>query len=128
MIQKLKKLFKKKSSIKENTIVSTEDWKFINNPFHEEIPKSLKIASQKIGLDLVKAEPFTGEMTIGYFDFKIVEQEKSIYEQAEETLFQMKKVKRASEKVLEKMIHTEKQLEDSIRYYEHKHEHSKSHR
>ena len=128
MIQKLKNLFKKKSPQKENTIVSTEDWKFINNPFHEEIAKSIKIASQKIGLDLVKAEPPTGEMAIGYFDFKIVEQEKSIYEQAEETLFQMKKVKRASEKVLEKMTHTEKQLEDSIRYYEHKHEHSKSHR
>jgi hypothetical protein len=123
MLQKLKNLFKKKSLQKENIIDSTEDWKFINNPFHEEMPVSIKIASQKIGLDLVKAEPLTGEMTIGYFDFKLDEEEP---QSIEETFFQMKKVKRASEKVLEKMIETENQFNKSLKENGFKHEHSKS--
>ena len=109
MIQKLKNLFKKKENKDGNMAytdpsnISIEEWKFINHPFQTpEITEELE----------------TSKITYN----------KELYKQAEETLFQMKKVKRASEKVLEKMTHTEKQLEDSIRYYEHKHEHSKSHR
>jgi hypothetical protein len=111
MIQKLKNLFKKKENKNVNVVYtdtsnsSIEEWKFINHPFQK--PEVTEIKELEVS--------------------KITYNEE-LHKQAEETLFQMKKVKRASEKVLEKMIHTEKQLEDSIRYYEHKHEHSKSHR
>lgn len=145
MLNKIKNLLKKN----ETTILETKSHEFepinlfdeINKQIKQELPESTKIAAQKIGLDLVSNKTPI-EMTSGYIDFhvdevayaEISEELKSenpdlyyklLYENAQKTLFQMKKVKRANEKVLEKMTHTEKQLEDSIRYYEHKHEHSK---
>ena len=62
----------------------------------------MKIAAQKIGLDLVRVKPPTQPMTSGYIDFKIDE-----VLTTEEILFQMRKVKRASEKVVEKMSQIE---------------------
>lgn len=42
------------------------------------------------------------------------ERREKLWKEAEETLFQMKKVKRASEKVYEKMLITEKMYKDSL--------------
>ncbi len=45
---------------------------------------------------------------------KETERREKLWKEAEETLFQMKKVKRASEKVYEKMLITEKMYKDSL--------------
>ena len=129
MLQKNKNLFKSK---KGNDILiydvkpeSTEEWKFINHPFEEELPNNIKIAAQTIGLDITQ-DKMPSEMTSGYFNFqpdevtydyisvdlKTTNPEsyyKLLYESSEKTLFQMRKIKRASEKVLEKMVEIEKQ-------------------
>ena len=81
----------------------------------------MKIAAQTIGLDLVQVEPPI-EMTSGYLHFEEIKyaddslnlKEKNpklyytnLYQNAEKTLFQMKKVKRANEKVVDKILQQE---------------------
>ena len=150
MLNKIKNLLKKENKNETfiNTNLSKEDWKFINNPLEEtnqELPIEMKIASQKIGLDLTQVKPSNLEsMTSGYIDFKpeeIVYNEipeglkssnpdlyyKLLYENAEKTVFEMKKVKRASEKVVEKIIEIEK-YNKTLESNENKREHSKFNR
>jgi hypothetical protein len=80
----------------------------------------MKIAAQKIGLDLVEAKHDPNiQMTSGYIHFEVDEKDIAL----EKTIFEMKKIKRASEKVLEKMTETEKKFNKSLEYYKHKAEH-----
>ena len=103
---------------------TTESAEYFNEKIIESakidfIPE-MKIAAQTIGLDLVQVKSPT-EMTSGYINFEKEEIEyadtsgflkrndpdlyyKNLYENAEKTLYQMKKVQRANEKVVEKIL------------------------
>jgi hypothetical protein len=121
IINKIKSLFKKENSelnVSAPVYVIPEpigeihyfDFKY------EEPTMETKIMAQKIGLDLVnvKRDP-NMVITSGYMDFK-----ENVELSPEEILFQMKKVKRASEKVLEKMTETEAKHHKSLEYFKHK--------
>ena len=122
ILNKIKDLFRK-------TVTPTYTPQEIPNPIGEihyfdfkyDLPSSTKIKAQTIGLDLVEANT-NPEITSGYYHFEIDEKEQ-FYKDLEKTIFEMKKVKRASEKVLEKMIETEKKFHKSLEYYKHKAEH-----
>ena len=96
MLNKIKSLFKKKEPIVDtitpNEYVYNHDWiaaNFLNE--------------------------YTPTVTIQKEDTqKEAERREKLWKEAEETLFQMKKVKRASEKVYEKMLITEKMYKDSL--------------
>lgn len=95
MLNKIKSLFKKKepvvNTITPNEYVYNHDWidaNFLNLIPVKEIPEELPNLE--------------------------VERREKLWKEAEETLFQMKKVKRASEKVYEKMLITEKMYKDSL--------------
>lgn len=82
----------------------TSEFTYLDFKYEEPI----KIATQKIGLDLVELNKNSNiEMTSGYYDFK----PEVNYD---EIIFQMNKIKRASEKVLDRMTETEKAFNKSL--------------
>ena len=97
MLNKIKSLFKKKEPIVDtitpNEYVYNHDWIAANflNEYTPLQKKEEEIDTQKEA-----------------------ERREKLWKEAEETLFQMKKVKRASEKVYEKMLITEKMYKDSL--------------
>lgn len=98
MLNKIKSLFKKKEPIVDtitpNEYVYTNEHTWLNTSFLNEctpLKKEEEIDTQKEA-----------------------ERREKLWKEAEETLFQMKKVKRASEKVYEKMLITEKMYKDSL--------------
>jgi hypothetical protein len=99
MLNKIKSFFKKKepivSTITTNELVYNHDW----------------IASNFLNLVLVNETP---EQLPNLNTQKELERREKLWKEAEETLFQMKKVRRASEKVYEKMLITEKMYKDSL--------------
>jgi hypothetical protein len=128
ILNKIKDLFKKPSKLPVNDNYTIPapigEVHYFDFKYEEPLSKETKIAAQKIGLDLVdvKHDPNI-VMTSGYLDFK-----EDIKLSPEEILFQMKKVKRASEKVLDKMIETETKFNKSLEYYKHKAEHKEEHK
>ena len=118
MISKIKNLFKKtekiiwnKSEITYSQMTKpTSEFTYLDFKYEEPsvMPNEMKIAAQKIGLDLVELNKNSNiEMTSGYYDFK----PEVNYD---EIIFQMNKIKRASEKVLDRMIETEKAFNKSL--------------
>lgn len=131
ILTKIKNLFRKtETTIKDNWIFPEPMGliHYFDSPSYstkeESISMSMKIATQKIGLDLVEVKHNPNiVMESGYIDFK-----EDVKLSPEEILFQMKKVKRASEKVLDEMIETEKKFNKSLEYYNNKAEHKVEHK
>jgi hypothetical protein len=122
ILNKIKDLFKKSSKlpVSDNYIIPNPigEVHYFDFKYEEPLSKETKIAAQKMGLDLVEAKHDPNiQMISGYIHLD----EKDIA--LEKTIFEMKKIKRASEKVLEKMTETEKKFNKSLEYYKHKAEH-----
>ena len=130
ILNKIKDLFKKpnKLPVNDNYTIPAPigEVHYFDFKYEEPLSKETKIAAQKIGLDLVevKSDPNI-VMTSGYFHFEEdkIDEKEQFYKDLGKTIFEMKKVKRASEKVLEKMIETETKFNKSLEYYKHKAEH-----
>jgi 2-C-methyl-D-erythritol 4-phosphate cytidylyltransferase len=90
MLNKIKSLFKKKEIV--NTIAPSE---YIYN--YDWIAANFLVTEKEVTEKISETE-----------------RREKLWKEAEETLFQMKKIKSASEKVYEKMLITDKMYKDSL--------------
>ena len=97
MLNKIKSIFKKKEPA-VNTITPNE-YVYVYN--HDWVDANF--------LNLIPVKEMPEELP----NLEVERREK-LWKEAEETLFHMRKVKRASEKVYEKMLITEKMYKDSL--------------